>query len=151
MRQDNAASNSGSVVYVIGNADNRLVKIGTTTASADKRLSGIQTMSPSLLSVLWTTPGGRELEQELHRRFAAERRHGEWFDFGDRDPVTEVSAVARELSGPPPAPAPPAEQDPDDEVTDADREAGRALREWLRRRPRASVGTGPGRSGVTAG
>lgn len=89
---------NGRVVYLIGNADNRLVKIGMTTKGHLERLNGIQTMSPSILTVLWTTPGGRELEHKLHYRFRRERLHGEWFDFGERDPIAEVSAAAAELT-----------------------------------------------------
>lgn len=88
---------AGSVVYVIGNADNRLVKIGTTSQSKLERMSGIQTMSPSILTVLWTTTGDEELEHKLHYEFRAERRHGEWFDFGDRDPVATVAPAATRL------------------------------------------------------
>lgn len=87
-----------SVVYLLGNADNRLVKIGMTTKSGLERLAGIQTMSPSILSILWSTPGGTRLEHKLHYQFRVERRHGEWFDFGDRDPIAEVSAAAAELA-----------------------------------------------------
>jgi hypothetical protein len=91
------AAPAESVVYVIGNADNRLVKIGTTTQRKLKRLGQIQTMSPSILTVLWTTPGGKPLEDALHARFRAERRQGEWFDFGDRDPVSEVKRAVVDL------------------------------------------------------
>lgn len=92
---------ANNVVYVIGNADNRLVKIGTTGVSSLARLAGIQTMSPSILTVLWTTPGDQTLEHQLHYRFRAERRHGEWFDFGDRDPVAEVDKAVAEINGAP--------------------------------------------------
>lgn len=101
------AAPTESVVYVIGNADNRLVKIGWTTQRKLKRLGQIQTMSPSILTVLWTTPGGRPLEDALHSRFLAERRQGEWFDFGDRDPVAEVkrAVVTLDAASKPVAPA----------------------------------------------
>lgn len=85
------------VVYLIGNADNRLVKIGMTTKGSLERLNGIQMMSPSILTVLWTTPGGRDLEHELHYRFRTERRHGEWFDFGERDPIAALSDAVAEI------------------------------------------------------
>lgn len=86
-----------NVVYVIGNDANRLVKIGTTAASTLDRLGQIQTMSPAILTVLWTTPGDRELEHKLHYRFRAERRHGEWFDFGTLDPIVEVAHAVEEI------------------------------------------------------
>lgn len=81
----------GEVVYLIGSPDNRLVKIGRSV-NVEARLRSIQNMSPSPLKVLWTTPGGRELEAEFHAIFADYRVHGEWFDFGDRDAVTLVAA-----------------------------------------------------------
>jgi hypothetical protein len=114
------------VVYLIGNADNRLVKIGTTTRNSLERLNGIQTMSPSILTVLWTTPGGRELEHKLHYRFREERRHGEWFDFGDCDPLAEVRAAAAELAPPDMArmpDAPPASDSPFALIDNLDRAA----------------------------
>jgi len=94
-----------SVVYVIGNADNRLVKIGTTSKSKLERLAGIQTMSPSILTVPWTTPSDKELEHKLHYQFRAERRHGEWFDFGDADPMQVVPTAAREIAEAPAVPS----------------------------------------------
>lgn len=54
-------------------------------------------MSPLDLSVLWQTEGGPALEAALHRRFKSQRVHGEWFDFGDKDPVTEVTAAVDDI------------------------------------------------------
>jgi hypothetical protein len=68
------------VVYVLGTPGSNTVKIGRTTNLA-KRVADIQRMSPVPLSVLWTTPGGHELETRLHRHFAVFRSHGEWFAF----------------------------------------------------------------------
>jgi hypothetical protein len=78
-----------SVVYVIGSSQSHLVKIGRTD-DPSRRVADIQRMSPVPLSLLWATPGGADLEARLHRRFAAHRQHGEWFDFGDADPVATV-------------------------------------------------------------
>lgn len=83
-------------VYLIGSAGSSLVKIGTTQDIAS-RLRNIQNMSPTPLSVLWQTEGGLALEQALHSRFGKYRKHGEWFDFGRRDPITLVSNAAAEL------------------------------------------------------
>jgi hypothetical protein len=76
-------------VYVIGSPGTSMVKIGRTTNIAN-RLAAIQRMSPAHLAILWTHTGGCELETNLHRHFASRRSHGEWFDFGDEDPVQRV-------------------------------------------------------------
>lgn len=83
------------VVYVIGSPGSSLVKIGKSQ-NIRARLRSIQNMSPAPLSVLWTTPGGRALETRLHDAFDEYRVHGEWFDFGDADPLELVTA---ELAG----------------------------------------------------
>jgi hypothetical protein len=68
------------VVYVLGTPGSNTVKIGRTTNLA-KRVADIQRMSPVPLTVLWSTPGGHQLETQLHRHFADLRSHGEWFTF----------------------------------------------------------------------
>lgn len=92
----------GEVIYVLGTPGSNTVKIGRT-ANLTKRVADIQRMSPVPLDVLWTHPGGSELEAALHRHFADQRSHGEWFTFDD-DPLQAVQeAVAEELR---PKPAP---------------------------------------------
>lgn len=81
------------LVYVIGPAESSVVKIGTTV-NVDARLRGMQTSNPLLLIARWTCRGNVELENFLHRRFDGIRMKGEWFDFGDADPIAEVSAAA---------------------------------------------------------
>lgn len=76
------------IVYVLGTPGSRTVKIGTTT-NLRKRLGDIQRMSPVPLEALWTCPGGRDLETQLHRHFKDLRLHGEWFEFR-ADPVRLV-------------------------------------------------------------
>lgn len=78
-----------SVVYLIGSRQARPVKIGTTIRTT-KRLNDIQAMSPVPLEVLFEHPGEYDLETWLHARFRRYRLHGEWFDFGDLDPVETV-------------------------------------------------------------
>jgi len=73
------------VVYVLGTPGSNTVKIGRTT-NLTKRFAEIQRMSPVPLAILWTTPGGHELETQLHRNFTRLRSHGEWFTFR-LDPV----------------------------------------------------------------
>lgn len=81
-------SPQAEVVYVLGTPGSNTVKIGRTI-NTQKRLADIQRMSPVPLQVLWTHPGGHELETNLHRQFSALRTHGEWFAFGS-DPVISV-------------------------------------------------------------
>ncbi|GFE20077.1 GIY-YIG nuclease family protein [Streptomyces nigrescens] len=78
-------------VYVLGPPGGTLVKIGRTINLA-KRVAEIQRMSPVPLEILWSHPGGHELETNLHRHFAALRSHGEWFAFTE-DPVARVRSA----------------------------------------------------------
>lgn len=75
-------------IYVIGTPGSNTVKIGRST-HIEKRIADIQRMSPVPLKVMWSHPGGSELETRLHRQFSALRVHGEWFAFGG-DPVSRV-------------------------------------------------------------
>lgn len=68
-------------VYVFRAGDR--AKIGFST-NVPARLKACQTGSPLPLSVWRVFEGGRELERELHERFADEREHGEWFRVSDR-------------------------------------------------------------------
>jgi hypothetical protein len=90
------------VVYVLGAPDSNTVKIGRT-ANLAKRFADIQSMSPVPLAVLWSHPGGHELETRLHRRFADQRIHGEWFTFDD-DPLPAIQEAVTEALRPEPAP-----------------------------------------------
>lgn len=81
-------------VYVIGAPGSSTVKIGRTTDLA-KRFAAIRCMSPIPLEILWTHPGGNELETRLHRHFAKLRIHGEWFEF-EGDPVEAVQTAINE-------------------------------------------------------
>jgi hypothetical protein len=83
-------------VYIIGSGDDGRVKIGTTV-DLDRRHGDISRMSPVPLKLLWSTDGDHRLERALHAEFGSRRLHGEWFDFGDEDPVTAVAAKALEL------------------------------------------------------
>lgn len=85
---------SSEVVYVLGTPDSYTVKIGRSI-DLGKRLADIQRMSPTPLDVLWSHPGGHELETCLHRHFRALRSHGEWFAF-EVPPVPEIATAVRE-------------------------------------------------------
>lgn len=79
------------VVYILKSHASRLVKIGHS-GTLLRRVGDIQRMSPVPLSVLWTYPGGKALEGTLHQTFKDFRQHGEWFDFGDINPIAAVAA-----------------------------------------------------------
>lgn len=55
-----------------------LIKIGKTV-DLRLRLSGLQVGSPAPLEVLLVLADTGALEEQLHRRFAKARAHGEWF------------------------------------------------------------------------
>jgi len=84
-----------SLVYVVGRRGSSAVKIGTS-ASLKQRVSALQVANPLALEVLSTHMGGVGLERHLHDRFAERRLQGEWFDFGDDDPVQAVDDVVFE-------------------------------------------------------
>lgn len=95
-------------VYVVGANDYRPVKIGKAN-NVQERLRGLQTGSPYQLEVRLAVQAPAVLETDLHTYFAAFRVKGEWFDFGQRDPIVEVcegiAAISRgETAGPAGAP-----------------------------------------------
>ena len=55
------------------------VKIGMSN-NPISRVYALNTSNPSKVHLLATMPGGRELEREMHERFAGYRLNGEWFD-----------------------------------------------------------------------
>jgi hypothetical protein len=66
------------IIYLIAGAG--LVKVGRSSDAAKSRLRQFQAGCPVPLKVLWSGPGTHETELRLHRIFAADRKHGEWFD-----------------------------------------------------------------------
>lgn len=92
------------LVYVIGAPRTRVVKIGRSV-DVTRRLPMIQTGHPERLELLWSTPGGPLLEGWLHAEFSAYRLHGEWFDFGDEDPVGTVRRAVESFQSGPLAPS----------------------------------------------
>lgn len=98
-------------VYLIGVPGKSIAKIGTAQ-DVSKRLASLQTSHHERLSVLWRTPGGRELERKLHDFFSGQRLAGEWFDFGDEDPAEATKQAAADL-GQPDAEWPLVDEDPE--------------------------------------
>lgn len=84
------------MVYAIGSPDHRFAKIGTTSNLAG-RLAALQTSSPFPLQVLWHCEGDHELERTLHGHLSRFRVRGEWFDFGDAEPVDAIAEALRRL------------------------------------------------------
>ena len=66
-------------VYVIHAPEVGRVKIGLTKHDPATRLRTLQVGSPCVLGLVRVIEGGWRKEQELHKRYAAHRVHGEWF------------------------------------------------------------------------
>jgi len=89
---------SNVTVYVIGGVGSkapRLVKIGFTAGDPQKRLLDLQVGCPYPLRVLWqsTPKHGLQSETKLHVLFDAYCVHGEWFDFGNANPIALIAAA----------------------------------------------------------
>lgn len=82
-------------VYVISAQGHRAVKIGFA-AKPLTRLRDLQTGCPFRLTLEWSFPtyGAPEVETALHRRFAAQRVQGEWFDLGPDGAIVAQQAYA---------------------------------------------------------
>lgn len=72
----NAAASVSAGVYFVRSGD--AVKIGMS-GDIPSRIRALRTMSPLPLELLGAIPGGRTEEAELHRAWAGQRMHGEWF------------------------------------------------------------------------
>ncbi|GAA2330206.1 hypothetical protein Scani_34250 [Streptomyces caniferus] len=77
------------LVYVVGSVADRRVKIGTS-ANPHGRLAELQSGNPNPLQILATVDGGHLLEGLLHDLLARFRSSGEWFDFGEANPVRMI-------------------------------------------------------------
>ena len=69
-------SRNQSFVYFIRNGS--YIKIGISE-NPQARLDALQTSSPLKLELLDYIPGGRKLENKLHKKFKHLRESGEWF------------------------------------------------------------------------
>lgn len=82
---------------MIGSPEFCAVKIGY--GCPEERLAAFQTGSPYLLKLLWTHPGGRDLEWALHESFQRYRVRGEWFAFPDgHDAVVRIAAEVQQMA-----------------------------------------------------
>jgi hypothetical protein len=71
------------------------VKIGVTQHHPKIRLSHLQTGSPVRLTLLYFVEGNDATERLLHAYFGSYRQHGEWFEFGNVDPVGALNDAMR--------------------------------------------------------
>lgn len=84
-----------STTYFIG-AEDGPIKIGVAY-DPQQRCRDLQTSHHQKLAILATCPGGQKQEQAYHRRFAARRVQGEWFE---RCPeiLEEIERLQKELT-----------------------------------------------------
>lgn len=69
----------GHVYFIAAEGTDR-IKIGYAT-HPESRLKSISSMSPVPLRMVATMPGRISDEKSIHKRFANNRTHGEWFHF----------------------------------------------------------------------
>ena len=92
----NRANHIDGQVYLIGSVADRRVKIGTSRDPRG-RLKELQSGNPNPLRILATFQGGRLMEQHLHRVLGRFRVAGEWFDFGEANPIHFVEDAVKHL------------------------------------------------------
>ncbi len=93
---DSAYRNKPGYIYLINAKGTRRYKIGLTTRDVEQRfdeLNGSQSPYPLELVTYIETDNVTETEGYLHQRYAFQRRHGEWFEFTNR----ELKGVLREF------------------------------------------------------
>lgn len=66
------------MIYFVQGESTGLIKIGLATDPLH-RIRSLQAASPDKLIMLKIITGDKKTEFELHRRFQADRKHGEWF------------------------------------------------------------------------
>ncbi|WP_315969906.1 GIY-YIG nuclease family protein [Escherichia coli] len=69
-----------------------LTKIGYSS-NIPQRIKSLGNSGPDCLKLECLIPGGRETENMLHRKFAAKRKHGEWFALS-KDDIEGLKSVA---------------------------------------------------------
>lgn len=80
------AEEQNSGVYLIRGVGTNMYKIGCTT-NIEERLKNLQIGSPVSLELIafFPTKLHTMLESKLHRMYAENRKHGEWFNFSDKE------------------------------------------------------------------
>ncbi len=87
MFDDSAYRNKPGFIYLIHAKGTRRFKIGLTTRSVEARfaeLNGSQSPYPLELIEAIETDNVTTTEGYLHDKFRLQRRHGEWFEFDNR-------------------------------------------------------------------
>lgn len=87
------------MVYLI--SDGTHTKIGISN-NPRKRLAALQTANSKKLRIIEVLPGGRSLEERLHRHFHRKRLEGEWFNL-DEDDIAQIRGLKAQFQAPPPA------------------------------------------------
>ena len=88
------------VYFIQSSGRQQLIKIGHTT-NLPQRLSALRTIHVEPLEVLFTFPGKKNVERELHKQFVSACITGEWFR-----PTPELLAYIEERKGQNGAPGP---------------------------------------------
>jgi hypothetical protein len=84
---DSGYRNKPGFIYLIHAKGTNRYKIGLTTRSVEQRfaeLNGNQSPYPLVLLEVISTDNVTETEGNLHSKFSLQRRHGEWFEFTNR-------------------------------------------------------------------
>lgn len=78
-RLEKTVSCEKGYVYVIGNEEAKICKIGFS-ANPNKRIKEVQTGCPYLLKILLIFQADKYTETRLHHKYSKYRRNGEWFN-----------------------------------------------------------------------
>lgn len=84
-------------IYVLSSKKTGLTKIGYSS-NIPQRIKSLGNSGPDCLKLECLIPGGRETENMLHRKFAAKRKHGEWFALS-KDDIEGLKSVALTSDG----------------------------------------------------
>jgi len=95
-RDQDRRSVDRDVVYFVEAASVSLVKIGVAD-DPRARFRSLVTMNAAPVRLVALMPGRKSQERELHRRFATQRAHGEWFKLSKQ--LTVVISEMRERYG----------------------------------------------------
>lgn len=72
-----------AITYIIQDYDTKKFKIGKTIRDIEKRLCDLQRSSSTLLEIHSVIT--KDIEKELHKRFAGKRLVSEWFNISEED------------------------------------------------------------------
>ncbi|MBV8819866.1 MAG: GIY-YIG nuclease family protein [Acidobacteriaceae bacterium] len=78
------------LVYFIEDTLTTDVKIGFCQKKPEKRMADLRTGNPNPLRLVGSVRGSKAQEKELHRRFSAYHRKGEWFTSAVLADITEI-------------------------------------------------------------